>query len=82
MKTTHMSEPHVSAGWATRANATATTRPGPSASPTLTTNSDSEIRFTLPFAFEAEEFHSQIPEENWRHRPGLPQTLNLPANRY
>ena len=81
MKTAHLSKSHVSAGRGTKVNATATTRPGPSASPTLTANSDRPVRFTPPFAFEVEEFHSQIPEENWRHRPGVPQTLDFPSIR-
>jgi hypothetical protein len=38
-------------------------------------------RVMPPLPFEAEEFHSQIPEENWRHRPGLPQTLDFPSIR-
>jgi len=36
-------------------------------------------RVTPPLPFEVEEFHSQIPEENWRHRPGVLQTLDLPS---
>ena len=81
MKTNHPSEPHVSAGRDTRASHTATTRSGPSASPTLTTNSDRQVHFTPPFAFEVEEFHSQIPEENGRHQQGVPQTLEFPSTR-
>ena len=38
-------------------------------------------RVMPPLPFEVEEFHSQIPEENWRHRPGLPQTLDFPSIR-
>jgi len=38
-------------------------------------------RVMPPLPFEAEEFHSQLPEENWRHRPGLPQTLDFPSIR-
>lgn|GEM_PF-3204367 len=36
-------------------------------------------RVTPPLPFEVEEFHSEIPEENWRHRPGVSQTLDLPS---
>jgi hypothetical protein len=38
-------------------------------------------RVTPPFAFEAEEFHSQFPDEDWRLRLGLPQTLEFPSAR-
>jgi hypothetical protein len=81
IKTTHLSDQHVSVGWGTKAIATATTRPGTCASPTLTADSDRQIRFTPPFAFEVEEFDSQIPEENWRYRQGVPQTLDFPSIR-
>lgn len=42
---------------------------------------DSLPRVTPPLPFEAEEFDSQIPEENWRHRLGVPQVLDFPALR-
>jgi hypothetical protein len=81
MKTTHLSDPRVSASWGTKPTVTATTRPGTDARSTLMANSERQIRFTPPFAFEVEQFHSQIPEENWRHRPGLPETLDFPPTR-
>lgn len=62
----------VSEGWGTQTIAVALVRPGvvtPKAQP----------RVTPPFAFEAEEFGSQIPDENWRHRLGVPQLLEFPA---
>lgn len=43
------------------------------------TGVDTLPRVTPPMPFEIEEFHSQIPEENWRHRLGVPQTLDLPS---
>jgi hypothetical protein len=38
-------------------------------------------RVTPLFAFEAEEFNSQFPDEDWRLRLGLPQTLDFPSVR-
>ncbi|HTW91124.1 MAG TPA: hypothetical protein VMH22_05390 [bacterium] len=35
-------------------------------------------RLSPPFAFEVEEFHSQIPDDDWRHRHGVPQILDFP----
>lgn len=42
---------------------------------------DTLPRVTPPMPFEVEEFHTQIPEENWRHRLGVPQTLGFPSAR-
>lgn len=78
MKTTHLSDSHVSAGRDTRAMVSKTAHPVTHASPSLTIDGDRQVRFTPPFAFEVEEFDSQIPEENWRHRLGVPQTLDFP----
>ena len=36
-------------------------------------------RVRPPFAFEVEEFHSQIPDDDWRHWHGVPQTLDFPS---
>jgi hypothetical protein len=38
-------------------------------------------RVTPPFAFEAEEFNSEFPDEDWRLTLGLPQTLDFPSTR-
>ena len=79
MKTTHLARPRVSAGLGAKAVATATTRSGTQTSPTLTANSDRQVRFTPPLAFEVEEFHSRIPDDDWRHQHGVPQTLIFPS---
>jgi len=81
MKTTDLSNPRVSAGRDAKAIATAAALHGICTSPTSTAGSELRIRFTPPFAFEVEEFDSQIPEENWRYRQGLPQTLDFPSIR-
>jgi Icc protein len=61
----------VTGGWGTQTIATAKTRLGVLADARLR-------RVTPPFAFEAEEFGSQLPDENWRHRLGVPQVLDFP----
>ena len=38
-------------------------------------------RVTPPLPFEVEEFDSQKPEENWRYRHGMPETLDFPSVR-
>jgi 3',5'-cyclic AMP phosphodiesterase CpdA len=64
----------VSGGWGTQTIATTKVRPGIAVGTTWP-------RVTPPLPFEVEEFHTQIPEENWRYRPGVPQTLDFPSTR-
>jgi 3',5'-cyclic AMP phosphodiesterase CpdA len=64
----------VTGGWGTQTIAKAKTRPGVATGTKLP-------RVTPPFAFEAEEFGSQIPDENWRRRLGVPQVLDFPPLR-
>ncbi len=81
MKTTYLSALQVSGGWGTETTAAATAHPFAHTGLTLLTNSTSQARVTPPLAFEVEEFGLQIPEENWRHRHGVPQTLDFPSIR-
>lgn len=72
MNTAHLSHFQTSDGPDARTGTAAGIRSG-------TAGADTLPRVTPPMPFEVEEFHSQIPEENWRHRPGVPQTLDLPS---
>lgn len=74
MKTAHLPDLQVSGGSGTQTTAAAETCSGAATDST-------RPRVTPPLPFEVEEFHAQIPEENWRHRPGVPQTLDLPSIR-
>jgi hypothetical protein len=65
----------VTGGWGTQTIAAARLR-------RARTDGDCRPRVTPPLAFEAEEFHSQIPDDDWRLRHGVPQTLDFPAFRY
>ncbi|MBN2465074.1 hypothetical protein JXD38_05575 [candidate division WOR-3 bacterium] len=64
----------VSGGWGTQTIATAKLRREVAPHRVLP-------RITPPFAFEAEKFGSHVPEENWRHRLGIPQVLDFPPLR-
>ena len=74
MKIMYLSDLHVSGCCGTNAIAAAKARPGVASGTSLP-------RITPPFAFEVEEFHSRLPEENWRHRLGVPQELDFPSTR-
>ena len=79
MSIVHLSDMLFSNGRGLKAVATAASRPTTCANLTATASSDRHIRVTPPLAFEVEEFDSQIPEENWRHRHGVSQTFDLPS---
>ena len=72
MSIAHLSDLRVPGGSDRQFTAAAETRSGVATGRTLP-------RVTPPLPFEVEEFHSQIPEENWRHCPGVPQTLDFPS---
>ncbi len=81
MLTTCLSGPHISANTDAESVVDAATRAGTVTWLTRFAGNDSRVRVTPPLAFEVEEFDSQIPEENWRHRQGMPQTLDFPLPR-
>jgi 3',5'-cyclic AMP phosphodiesterase CpdA len=64
----------VTGGWGTQTIATTKVRHG-------VTVGTTRPRVMPPMPFEVEEFHTQIPEENWRYRLGVPQTLDFPSAR-
>jgi hypothetical protein len=74
MNTAHLFDLRISGGSDTQATAAAETCSGAA-------SGGVRPRVMPPLPFEVEEFHSQIPEENWRHRPGVPQTLDFPSIR-
>jgi len=73
----HVQLVDVSGGWGTQTltmvKSRVTSRPHPQQG-----TIEQRVRVTPPLAFEAEGFHSQTPETNWRHQLGLPQTLGFP----
>jgi hypothetical protein len=74
MSVTHLAERRVSGGSDTQAVSAAEVRPGAA-------TGGARPRVTPPFAFEAEEFNPQFPDEDWRLHHGLPQTLDFPSTR-
>jgi hypothetical protein len=74
MNTAHLSDLRIPGGSDTQATAAAGTCSG-------AVTGGVRPRVTPPMPFEVEEFHSQISEENWRYRPGMPQTLDFPSTR-
>jgi hypothetical protein len=74
MSIAHLADLPVSGGSDTQATAAAQIYSGVATSRT-------QPRVTPPLPFEVEEFDSQIPEENWRYRQGMPETLDFPSVR-
>jgi hypothetical protein len=78
MHTTCLSGPHAPADRDARSVGNVATHVGTIAGLTLIAGNDSRVRVTPPLAFEAEEYDSRSPDENWRHRLGVFQTLDFP----
>ena len=74
MSIAHLADLPVSGGSDVQATAAAQIYSG-------VTTSRTQPRVTPPLPFEVEEFDSQIPEENWRYRQGMPETLDFPSVR-
>jgi hypothetical protein len=78
MNVTFLSCPHVSADRDAEPIVGVAVHAGIVTGLTRLASNGSQVRVTPPFAFEVEEFDSRLPDDDWRHRHGLPQTLDLP----